>query len=128
MKTFVQFLYNLAEEPESDAKYNMRMRQNTRRLLKIANRGSTKRIKARNKIRRRPESKLNIASHEKAKDVVLKGKIKDNVRQSFTRNLVAKFSDRIDRKEIKFDRLLKRQEPKRVKAARKARTQKGKNE
>lgn len=128
MKTFVQFLYNLAEEPESDAKYNMRMRQNTRRLLKIANRGSTKRIKARNKIRRRPESKLNIASHEKAKDVVLKGKIKDNVRPSFTRNLVAKFSDRIDRKEIKFDRLLKRQEPKRVKAARKARTQKGKNE
>ena len=128
MKTFVQFLYNLVEEPESDAKYNMRMRQNTRRLLKIANRGSTKRIKARNKIRRRPESKLNIASHEKAKDVVLKGKIKDNVRPSFTRNLVAKFSDRIDRKEIKFDRLLKRQEPKRVKAARKARTQKGKNE
>ena len=128
MKTFVQFLYNLAEEPESDAKYNMRMRQNTRRLLKIANRGSTKRIKARNKIRRRPESKLNIASHEKAKDVVLKGKIKDNVRPSFTRNLVAKFSDRIDRKEIKFDRLLKRQEPKRVKAARKAKTQKGKNE
>ena len=128
MKTFVQFLYNLAEEPESDAKYNMRMRQNTRRLLKIANRGSTKRIKARNKIRRRPESKLNIASHEKAKDVVLKGKIKDNVRPSFTRNLVAKFSDRIDRKEIKFDRLLKRQEPKRVKAARKARTQKGKKE
>ena len=128
MKTFVQFLYNLAEEPESDAKYNMRMRQNTRRLLKIANRGSTKRIKARNKITPRPESKLNIASHEKAKDVVLKGKIKDNVRPSFTRNLVAKFSDRIDRKEIKFDRLLKRQEPKRVKAARKAKTQKGKNE
>ena len=128
MKTFVQFLYNLAEEPESDAKYNMRMRQNTRRLLKIANRGSTKRIKARNKIIRRPESKLNIASHEKAKDVVLKGKIKDNVRPSFTRNMVAKFSDRIDRKEIKFDRLLKRQEPKRVKAARKAKTQKGKNE
>ena len=118
MKTFVQFLYNLAEEPESDAKYNMRMRQNTRRLLKIANRGSTKRIKARNKIRRRPESKLNIASHEKAKDVVLKGKIKDNVRPSFTRNLVAKFSDRIDRKEIKLKRILTRQEPKRIKAAR----------
>ena len=128
MKTFVQFLYNLAEEPESDAKYNMRMRQNTRRLLKIANRGSTKRIKARNKIRRRPESKLNIASHEKAKGVVLKGKVKDNVKPSFTRKLVARFSDRIDRKEIKFDRLLKRQEPKRVKAARKAKTQKGKNE
>ena len=124
MKTFLQFL----EEPETDPEYNMRMRQNTRRLLRIANRASTKRIKARNKIRRRPESKLNIASHEKAKDVVLKGKIKDNVRPSFTRNLVAKFSDRIDRKEIKFDRLLKRQEPKRVKAARKARTQKGKNE
>ena len=124
MKTFLQFL----EEPETDAEYNLRMRQNTRRLLRIANRASTKRIKARNKIRRRPESKLNIASHEKAKDVVLKGKIKDNVRPSFTRNLVAKFSDRIDRKEIKFDRLLKRQEPKRVKAARKARTQKGKNE
>ncbi len=64
MKTFSQFL----EEPETDAEYNMRMRQNTRRLLKIANRGITKIKRWRNAIRIKPQSKINIASHEKAKD------------------------------------------------------------
>jgi len=122
MKTFLQFL----EEPETDAEYNLRMRQNTRRLLRIANRASTKRIKARNKIRFKPQEKINKASHEKAKDVVLKGKVKDNVKPSFRRMKVAQFDDLINRKEIKFDRLLKKQEPKRVRAARKAKAQKGK--
>ena len=42
--------------------------------------------------------------------------------------MVARFADRINRKEIKFDRLLKRQEPKRVKAAKQSYKQKGKNE
>ena len=124
MKTFSQFL----EEPETDAEYNMRMRQNTRRLLKIANRGITKIKRWRNAIRIKPQSKINIASHEKAKDSVLKGKVKDDVKPSFRRKMVARFADRIDRKEIKFDRLLKRQEPKRVKAAKKSYKQKGKDE
>ena len=124
MKTFLQFL----EEPETDPEYNMRMRQNTRRLLKIANRGITKIRKWRNAIRYRPQSKINIASHEKAKDAVLKGKVKDDVKPSFSRKMVVRFADRINRKEIKFDRLLKRQEPKRVKAAKKSYAQKGKDE
>ena len=124
MKTFSQFL----EEPETDPEYNMRMRQNTRRLLKIANKGITKIRKWRNAIRYRPQSKINIASHEKAKDAVLKGKVKDDVKPSFRRKMVARFADRINRKEIKFDRLLKRQEPKRLKAAKQSYKQKGKNE
>ena len=124
MKTFSQFL----EEPETDAEYNMRMRQNTRRLLKIANRGITKIKRRRNAIRIKPQLKINIASHEKAKDAVLKGKVKDDVKPSFRRKMVARFADRINRKEIKFDRLLKRQEPQRVKAAKQSYKQKGKNE
>ena len=124
MKTFSQFL----EEPETDAEYNMRMRQNTRRLLKIANRGITKIKRRRDAIRIKPQLKINIASHEKAKDAVLKGKVKDDVKPSFRRKMVARFADRINRKEIKFDRLLKRQEPQRVKAAKQSYKQKGKNE
>ena len=70
----------------------------------------------------------DVVDKVKAKDAVLKGKVKDDVKPSFRRKMVARFADRINRKEIKFDRLLKRQEPKRVKAAKQSYKQKGKNE
>ena len=121
MKAFKEFLIGLAEEEkekETDAQYNLRMRKTTRRLNRIARKGVTQKRKKRNSIRRRPEAKIDTAARERAKREVLAVKVKDDVRPSFMRKLVDRFSDYIDRKEIKLKRILTRQEPKRIKAAR----------
>ncbi len=123
MKTFKEFLVGLAEEddkPESDAEYNKRMRKTAKTLKKNARKG--KRNKKRNKIKRRTPEKLATAARAKAKREVL-GKL-TKMQPSAKKKKVERKADKIDRKTVKMTRVLKKQEPKRIKAARASRLKK----
>ena len=120
MKTFKAFLSELSEK-ESDAEYNLRMKKTTRILKRSAKKG--KRIKKRNKLRRRPDDKLNTAARAKAKKEVLPasvGKLKPSGRK---KKVVIK-KTLIDRKTKMIKRDLKKDEPKRIKAAKAAKQKK----
>ena len=112
MKTFKAFLSELSEK-ESDAEYNLRMKKTTRILKRSAKKG--KRIKKRNK--------LKTAARAKAKKEVLPasvGKLKPSARK---KKVVIK-KTLIDRKTKMIKRDLKKDEPKRIKAAKAAKHKK----
>ena len=120
MKTFKAFLSELSEK-ESDAEYNLRMKKTSRILKRSAKKG--KRIKKRNKLKRRPDDKLNTAARGKAKREVLPasvGKLKPSGRK---KKVVIKKA-LIDRKTKMIKRDLKKDEPKRIKAAKAAKKKK----
>jgi hypothetical protein len=125
MKTFKELLFDLVEEKkESDAEYNLRMRKTTRTLKKVARRGTSKKSKKRNSLKRRSDDKIATAARQKAKRDVLGDT--GNMKPSAKKKKVERKAAIIDLKTKKLKMVLKRQEPKRIKAA-KATKQKNKD-
>ena len=119
MKTFKEFLVGLSEK-ETDAEYNLRMRKNTRTLKRSARKG--KRNKKRNAIKRRTPEKIATAAKAQAKRVVL-GKL-PKMKPSAMKKKVERKAAMIDRKTMKLKRILKKQEPQRIKSAKASRLKK----
>jgi len=119
MKTFKAFLSELSEK-ESDAEYNLRMKKTTRTLKRSARKG--KRNKKRNVIKRRTPEKIATAARAQAKREVL-GKL-GNMKPSVKKKKVERKATMIDRKTMKLKRVLKKQEPQRIKAAKASRLKK----
>ena len=119
MKTFKAFLSELSEK-ESDAEYNLRMKKTTRTLKRSARKG--KRNKKRNVIKRRTTEKIATAARAQAKREVL-GKL-GNMKPSVKKKKVELKATMIDRKTMKLKRVLKKQEPQRIKAAKASRLKK----
>ena len=126
MKTFKAFLSELSEK-ESDAEYNLRMKKTTRTLKRSARKG--KRNKKRNVIKRRTKfsaarcpEKIASAARAQAKREVL-GKL-GNMKPSVKKKKVERKATMIDRKTMKLKRVLKKQEPQRIKAAKASRLKK----
>ncbi len=113
MKTFTELLAEL-EEKETDAEYNLRMRKTARTLKRSAKKGSSKRRKEKNKIRRRDNVKLQKAAKAQAKKTVLQGFAGT---ASAKKKKADKKSAMIDRLTKKIFKTLKKAEPTRVKAA-----------
>tara|TARA_Y100000310_G_C20566818_1_gene755906 strand:+ start:399 stop:758 length:360 start_codon:yes stop_codon:yes gene_type:complete len=119
MKTFKEFLVGLTEK-ESDAQYNLRMRKNAKTLKKNAKRGKFK--KKRNAVRKRPVEKLATAARAVVKREVVP-KFSD-LKPAMRRKKVDRKAGIISRKTIKLKKVLRKQEPERIKKAKAARIKK----
>ena len=119
MKTFKEFFVSLSEQ-ETDSQYNLRMRKNAKTLKKNAKRG--KHQKKRNAVRKRPVEKLATAARASIKrDVVPKF---SDLKPSMRRKKVDRKAGIITRLTNKLKKVLRKQEPERVKTARAAKLEK----